>query len=153
MGLALSDVSRQDNPTLSRIMAQGAGHHFHLLLCDCVCVNECVCLCFCKFLSASTRRYEGQIVSGFRSAFFKVCLFFYFSQYNCSKNIPWTLKLFFWINFLLKKPCLKFQILPKAQRTRGLSSSYQSKFLRSYYEFLHRACSNFIFRILTKKQL
>ena len=60
MGLALSDVSRQDNPTLSRIMAQGAGHHFHLLLCDCVCVNECVCLCLClrKFLSASVFLFE-----------------------------------------------------------------------------------------------
>ena len=31
------------------------------------------------------------------------------------------------------------ETLPKAQRTRGLSSSYQSNFLRSYHEFLHRA--------------
>ena len=38
----------------------------------------------------------------------------------------------------------KVKTLPKAQRTRGLSSSYQSEFLRSYYEFLHRACSNYI---------
>ena len=42
--------------------------------------------------------------------------------------------------------------LPKAQRTRGLSSSYQSNFLRSYHEFLQRAYSNFIFIILTKNQ-
>ena len=48
---------------------------------------------------------------------------------------------------------LKSKTLPKAQRTWGLSSSYQSNFLRSYHEFLHRACSNFIFRILTKNQL
>ena len=29
--------------------------------------------------------------------------------------------------------------LPKAQRTRGLSSSYQSNFLRSYHEFKHKS--------------
>ena len=29
--------------------------------------------------------------------------------------------------------------LPKAQRTRGLSSSYQSKFLRSYHKFKHKS--------------
>ena len=33
---------------------------------------------------------------------------FDFSQYNCWKNIPWTLKLLFCINFMIKKPCLKF---------------------------------------------
>ena len=43
--------------------------------------------------------------------------------------------------------------LPKAQRTRGLSSSYQSNFLRSYHEFKHKSWSNFIFRISTKHQL
>ena len=31
------------------------------------------------------------------------------SQYNCWKNIPWTLKWLFCINFMLKKPCFKFQ--------------------------------------------
>ena len=31
--------------------------------------------------------------------------------------------------------------------------SYQSNFFRSYHEFLHRACPNFIFRIWTKHQL
>ena len=40
----------------------------------------------------------------------------------------------------------------KAQRTRGLSSSYQSNFLRSYHEFKHKSWS-FIFRISTKHQL
>ena len=39
--------------------------------------------------------------------------------------------------------------LPKAQRTRGLSSSYQSNFLRSYHNFKHKSWSNFIFRIST----
>ena len=29
--------------------------------------------------------------------------------------------------------------LPKAQRTRGLSSSYQSNFLRSYHKFKHKS--------------
>ena len=29
--------------------------------------------------------------------------------------------------------------LPKAQRTRGLSSSYQSNFLRSYHELKHKS--------------
>ena len=45
------------------------------------------------------------------------------------------------------------QTLPKAQRTRGLSSSYQSNFLRSYHKFEHNSWSNFIFRISTKNQL
>ena len=31
------------------------------------------------------------------------------------------------------------ETLPKAQRTRGLSSSYQSNFLRSYHEFKHKS--------------
>ena len=43
--------------------------------------------------------------------------------------------------------------LPKAQRTRGLSSSYLSNFLRSYHEFKHKSWSNFIFRISTKHEL
>ena len=43
--------------------------------------------------------------------------------------------------------------LPKAQRTRGLSSSYHSNFLRLYHEFKHKSWSNFIFRISTKHQL
>ena len=44
------------------------------------------------------------------------------------------------------------QTLPKAQRTRGLSSSCQSNFLRSYHKFKHKSWSN-IFRISTKHQL
>ena len=42
--------------------------------------------------------------------------------------------------------------LPKAQRTRGLSSAYKSNFFRSYHKFKHKSWSNFIFRILTKHQ-
>ena len=34
------------------------------------------------------------------------------------------------------------QTLPKAQRTRGLSSSYQSNYLRSYHKFKHKSWSN-----------
>ena len=45
-----------------------------------------------------------------------------------------------------------FQTLPKAQRTPGLSSAYQSNFFRSYHKFLHKSWSN-IFRISTKHQL
>ena len=44
---------------------------------------------------------------------------------------------------------LFFKTLPKAQRTRGLSLSCQSNFLRSY----HKSWSHFIFRIPTKHQL
>ena len=43
--------------------------------------------------------------------------------------------------------------LPKAQRTRGLSSSYQRNILRSHQELKHKSWSNFIFIILTKHQL
>ena len=42
--------------------------------------------------------------------------------------------------------------LPKAQRTRGLSSTYQSKFFGSYHKFKHKSWSN-IFRISTLHQL
>ena len=31
------------------------------------------------------------------------------------------------------------QTLPKAQRTRGLSSAYQNNFFRSYHKFLHKS--------------
>ena len=44
---------------------------------------------------------------------------------------------------------LYYVTLPKAQRTRGLSSAYQ---FNSYHEFLHKSWSN-IFRISTKHQL
>ena len=44
------------------------------------------------------------------------------------------------------------ETLPKAQRTRGLSSSYQSNFLRSYHKFKHKSWSHFIFRSSTKHQ-
>ena len=51
-------------------------------------------------------------------------------------------------------PAFEFllQTLPKAQRTRGLSSSCQSNFLKSYHKFKHKSWSNFIFRISTKHQ-
>ena len=41
-------------------------------------------------------------------AFFKVCLVSIFLNTIVEKNIPWTLKLLFCINFMLKKPCFKF---------------------------------------------
>ena len=44
------------------------------------------------------------------------------------------------------------ETLPKAQRTRGLSSTYQSNFFRSYHKFKHKSWSN-IFRISTLHQL
>ena len=46
-----------------------------------------------------------------------------------------------------------FQTLPKAQRTRGLSSSCQSNFFRSHRKFKHKSWSHFIFRISTNHQL
>ena len=46
-----------------------------------------------------------------------------------------------------------YKTLPKAQRTRGLSSSYQSNFFRSYHKFLQKSWSNLIFKISTKNQL
>ena len=46
----------------------------------------------------------------------------------------------------------KKQTLPKAQRTRGLSSAYQSYWFRSYPKLKHKYWSNFIFRISTKHQ-
>ena len=42
--------------------------------------------------------------------------------------------------------------LPKAQRTQGLSSTYQSNFFGSYHKFKHKSWSN-IFRISTLHQL
>ena len=39
--------------------------------------------------------------------------------------------------------------LPKAQRTQGLSSAYQSNFFRAYHKFLHKSWSNISFKILT----
>ena len=42
-------------------------------------------------------------------------------------------------------PCIK--TFPKAQRTRGLSSAYQSYLLRSYHKFKHKSWSSFIFKI------
>ena len=46
----------------------------------------------------------------------------------------------------------KYKTLPKAQRTRGLSSSCQSNFLQSYQKFKHKSWSHIIFRISTKHQ-
>ena len=48
--------------------------------------------------------------------------------------------------------CIICQTLPKAQRTQGLNSFYQSYFFRSYHKFLHKSWS-IIFRISTKHQL
>ena len=54
------------------------------------------------------RRYEGQIVWNACTCLLQSVSCFDFSQYNCWKNIPWTPKLLFWINFLLKKPCSQY---------------------------------------------
>ena len=43
--------------------------------------------------------------------------------------------------------------LPKAQRTRGLSSAHQSNFFRSYHKFSNKSWLDFIFIISTKQQL
>ena len=43
--------------------------------------------------------------------------------------------------------------LPKAQRTRGLSSSCLNNFFRSYNKLKHKSWSHFIFRISTNYQL
>ena len=43
--------------------------------------------------------------------------------------------------------------LPKAQRTRGLSSACQSNLFRSYHKFLHKSWSDFIFRRSTRHQM
>ena len=45
------------------------------------------------------------------------------------------------------------ETLPKAQRTWGLSSAYQSNMFRSYHKFKHKSWSNFIFIISSKWQL
>ena len=48
-----------------------------------------------------------------------------------------------------------FKTLPKAQRTRGLSSAYQSNFFRSYHKFLHKSSKSrpsTNFKISTKHQ-
>ena len=52
----------------------------------------------------------------------------------------------FWINEVCKT-------LPKAQRTRGLSSAYQCNLFLLYLKFKNISWSNFILRILTKHQL
>ena len=57
-----------------------------------------------------------------------------------------------WCNGQIGKFSIRWKTLPKAQRTRGLSSAYQRNFFRSYHKFLHKSWSN-IFRISTKHQL
>ena len=42
--------------------------------------------------------------------------------------------------------------LPKAQRTRGLSSAYKSNFFRSYHKFLHESWSNLVQASISKSQ-
>ena len=49
--------------------------------------------------------------------------------------------------------CLNDQTLPKAQRTRELSSADQSNFFRSYHKFSNKSWLDFIFIISTKQQL
>ena len=39
---------------------------------------------------------------------------------------------------------MRLKTLPKAQRTRGLSSAYQSNLFRSYHKFKHKSWPNFL---------
>ena len=58
--------------------------------------------------------------------------------------------------FCMQRIYILFSILrtlPKAQRTRGMSSAYSRNFFRLYHKFLQRSRSNFIFRISIKHQL
>ena len=65
------------------------------------------------------------------------------SNYICPPHLTvWSFQIHF---SKLIKHCQR-------QRTRGLSSSYQSNFLRLYHKFKHKSWSNFIFRILTQHQ-
>ena len=71
-------------------------------------------------------------------------------------------KLYGALDKFLRKILFLVQTLPKAQRTRGLSSSCQSNFLRSYHKFKHKSAStknlnqtsasplNLKFKVLTK---
>ena len=45
------------------------------------------------------------------------------------------------------------QTLPKAQRARGLSSGYHSKFIKSHQKFSNKSCSFISFLISSKQQL
>jgi len=47
----------------------------------------------------------------------------------------------------------QIKTLPKAQRTRGLSSAHQSNFFRSYHKFSTKSWLDLIFIISTKQQL
>ena len=51
----------------------------------------------------------------------------------------------------IRHPRTKIKTLPKAQRTRGLSSTYKINFFGSYHKFTHKSWSN-IFRISTLHQ-
>ena len=46
----------------------------------------------------------------------------------------------------------QWKTLPKAQRTRGFSTSCQSNFLKTHQRFKHKSWSHFIFRISTEHQ-
>ena len=61
----------------------------------------------------------------------------------------------FYMMFLVSEspPRDRDKTLPKAPRARGLSSSCQSNFLKSYHKFKRKSLSHFIFRISTKNQL
>ena len=68
--------------------------------------------------------------------------FTYIWKYWAETSRDWSLKIYSVIR----------KTLPKAQRTRGLSSTYQSNIFGSYQEFKHKPWSN-IFRISTLHQL
>ena len=98
---------------------------------------------------------ERKVLSLIRpSCFFSANIFWSFSAWRCL-SICYTHMLgsFSWPLPTKKQPLWlwkqeKVQTLPKAQRTRGLSSAYQSKV---YLKLLNK--SNFVFRISTKLQL
>ena len=89
---------------------------------------------------------------------FSMCLivcFSYPAMHNKGNKSKFTLTFVcnqMWPSYFIKSFSSFVRTLPKAQRTRGLSSAYQSNFFRSYHKFLHKSWSN-IFRILTKHQL
>ena len=59
-------------------------------------------------------------------------------RYDAHKGAP------NWPNLNCGQSWILYETLPKAQRTRGLSSGYQSNFFRSYHKFSNNSLSDFI---------
>ena len=72
---------------------------------------------------------------------------------NCRNQINLTKKRCSKVSLPFTNPVqsisYSYKTLPKAQRTRGLSSSCQSNLLKSYHKFKHKSWSHFIFKIST----